>query len=625
MRSKELSILRDLDTKLAIVGIVFSLLLIIFLVREFGRFIYVLTGVLALISCILWLLIRKSHTFKFQMTESRTQTLICSIFFFALFTLSIFSVYFRPDIYERPLSYFALTTLMAGVIAWEILVSGRRHIGLILIQILLLGTSIAWSQLLIFPSLVGADPWYHSAVTNRIIEDGFISGGAYSKLPLFHLMIASTSLLIDLPYKLATMLSVSIGQIVCNAMFVFLIANILFKNHRVGLLASLFVIIANNHIYMSYWSIPNGFGVVFIPIVLYLILSRMSTDNEGNEKVFGTIIILLFMVTIVLTHTVAAMGMAVILIVAWIASKFYEGPRIRAGNHVAFSIPLGFTVMMFTWWTYASGHIQTLGSLVEWGFSADFFSSSPAEVISYGISIPLSEQLFNFLGMFLFFALSFIGIFYMISRRGNFSTFTISWAMIAPLTISFFSLITGHSVIEHRWWYLGQILLSVPLAFSIYLLATWKPRHPVRAHAFITCFVIVFSFLLIMSPIANVDNHTFSPNSAVTPSLTGSEMQSINAIAALYSGQIGTERYVTNIISISPINIKLTMIDDRIYSGNFTELQMQNLLVREEIKENTFKLYQGPYRLDYDLEQKLYEQDFTRTYKSNSVNIYTKA
>ena len=128
-----------------------------------------------------------------------------------------------------------------------------------------------------------------------------------------------------------------------------------------------------------------------------------------------------------------------------------------------------------------------------------------------------------------------------------------------------------------------------------------------------------------MSPIANVDNHTFSPNSAVTPSLTGSEMQSINAIAALYSGQIGTERYVTNIISFTPINIKLTMIDDRIYSGNFTELQMQNLLVREEIKENTFKLYQGPYRLDYDLEQKLYEQDFTRTYKSNSVNIYTKA
>ena len=155
---------------------------------------------------------------------------------------------------------------MAGVIACEIITSERRHAPLILIQVLLLGVSIAWSQLLIFPSLLGVDPWYHSALTNRIVSEGFIPEGySYSKLPLFHLMIAATSILADLPYKFATMASVSLGQIICNGVFVFLIADRLFKNHRVGLLAALMVVIANHHIFMSYWSIPNAFAAVFIP------------------------------------------------------------------------------------------------------------------------------------------------------------------------------------------------------------------------------------------------------------------------------------------------------------------------------------------------------------------------
>jgi hypothetical protein len=350
MSFRESAILRDLDRTLAILGIIFSIILIIFLGREFGRVIYVLTGFLALISCILWLLIRKSHAFDFRMPESRTQTRLCSILFFALFTLSTLSLYFRPELYERPLAFFILTAIMAGMIAWGILVSDRQYTGIILIQILLLGTSIAWSQLLIFPSLVGVDPWYHSAFTNGIINEGFIPGGSYSKLPLFHLMIASTSLLVDLPYKFATMLSVSIGQIICNAMFIFLIANNLFKNHRVGLMASLFVIIASHHIFMSYWSIPNGFGVVFIPIVLYLILSRARTSYQENGAVSRTIIMLLLMAAIVLTHTVAAVGMAVILFVAWVALKLYGGLHNRAKNHIALSIPLGFTVLMFAWW-----------------------------------------------------------------------------------------------------------------------------------------------------------------------------------------------------------------------------------------------------------------------------------
>ena len=548
MRLKDSPLLRDLDKTLATAGVIFSIILIVYLGREIGRVVYLLTGVLALISCLLWLAIRKSHTFEFHLPESRTLTTICATCFFGLYTLSVLSVYLRPELYVRPLSYFILTALMAGMIACEIFTSGRRHAPLILIQVLLLGVSIAWSQLLIFPSLLGVDPWYHSALTNRIIAEGFIPEGySYSKLPLFHLMIAATSLLAGLPYKFATMASVSLGQIICNAVFVFLIADHLFKNHRVGLLAALLVVIANHHIFMSYWSIPNGFAAVFIPIVVFLALSAAKSDPRDISTLFMNVIIILLMVTIILTHTIAAMCMAILLFVAWGATTFYGVLHPRAGSYTSLLAPFGFTVMMVGWWTYVSGHVQTLGHLIKWGFSIDFFDKTPSEFADYAAVVPLGEQLFNNLGMFLFFAFAFIGIFYMISRRGSSSSFAMAWVGVAPLAIGFFSLISGHSVIEHRWWYLAQILLAIPLAVAIYTLGTWKMKNPKTLYCFVFGFVVLLSFFMIMSPPANIDNHMFSSVSASTDAYTQSELVASEFFAKNTVGVISSDsRYCTN-------------------------------------------------------------------------------
>ena len=473
IRLKDSHLLHNLDWTLAIAGVILSVILIIYLGREIDRVIYLLTGVLTLVSCLLWLAIRKSHTFEFNLPDSRTLTALWSICFFGLFALSILSVYFRPEFNQRPILYFILTSLMAGAIACEILSSGRRHASLILIQVVLLGVSIAWSQLLIFPSLLGVDPWYHSYLTTRIVNEGLIpTDYSYSKLPLFHLMIAATSLIAGLPYKLATMISVSLGQVICNAIFVFLIASRLFGNYRVGLLAALMVIIANHQIYMSYWSIPNGFAAVFIPIALYLLFFKFRDQPYASF----TILYILVLASIILTHTITAMCMAILLFVSYGALIVYCAcQNLGEYNNASLIRPVGFIVAMFAWWTFAaSSSIKSLAKLIEWGFSIDVFVKTPKELQGYEAAIPLGEQLFNNLGMFLFFAFSFIGVFYMISRRGSSSSFALAWVGMAPLVIGFFSLISEHSVIEHRWWYFAQILLSIPLAVAIYIVGTWK-------------------------------------------------------------------------------------------------------------------------------------------------------
>lgn len=74
--------------------------------------------------------------------------------------------------------------------------------------------------------------------------------------------------------------------------------------------------------------------------------------------------------------------------------------------------------------------------------------------------------------------------------------------------IGFFSLITGFSVIEHRWWYLAQILLAISCGLAILILYEKINRKQIK-YLFLPSVVIFISFIMIMSPTANIDNHMF--------------------------------------------------------------------------------------------------------------------
>lgn len=66
IKLRDSPLLHNLDRTLAIIGVILSAFLILYLGREIGRVVYLLTGILALISCLMWLAIGKSHTFKFR-------------------------------------------------------------------------------------------------------------------------------------------------------------------------------------------------------------------------------------------------------------------------------------------------------------------------------------------------------------------------------------------------------------------------------------------------------------------------------------------------------------------------------------------------------------------------------
>lgn len=615
VRKAILFVSQKFDDIIPILGIASSILLT-FVCMSFNRMIYLLPGILSLIACVIWFGMRKKAFYNQYARLSFSTGIILDSLYFIFFSFSILSIYFRPDLYERPLLYFILTSLIVGFMSLRIFCHNISN-SLFILQIILIGISVSWSQLLIYPSLLGVDPWFHQVFTLKILDTHFIPDGyIYSKLPLFHILISLTSLITGLDYKFATIFSVSLSQIICNVLFIFLLGKFLFNN-RIGLLASLLLVVANYHINMSYWSIPNAFAVVFVLLLLYLLLKvKMYTP------VLISIISILLMADIILTHSVVSMFTAIILTFYLFGSSICNILYSKKYTPIKMTYPILFTVSMFAWWSFACGKLDTFASLLKWGFSRDIFLSTPIILLStYAATIPLSEKLFNYAGMFSFFALSFVGCFYMMSKRyGNHNTFNFALIGLTPLFLGFSSLISSRSILEERWWFFAEILLSIPLALSVTLIISYVNEKYLSSG--LLFFLVVFmSFFLIMSPPANIDNHIFSPNTSITQTLTASELQAVKTTSTIWGGAIKTDEYYAG---SQKFKYNFESFCDEIYQKNPNKLQNKLVLIRREIIGKPFKLFSSIIRLDYDPRTLLDEYIFSQIYDCGSVGGYLK-
>jgi len=614
-----------LDKALAYLGIVASVILVIYLALTTGRLVYMLAGVLVLLSCLLWLAIRENAQSAFPGPQlagvspgKDRLSAVLFILFLALYVLSIAVLYLRASQYERPPGYFILTSLMAGVIAVETLLPCRRKASEILLQVILLGISVVWSQILIIPGMMQSDPWAHKMFVLQMLDLHTIPQGyMYTYIPLFHLEIAGTSLLAGLDYRLATMFSVSLAQLVIFPLVIYSLGTALFNDERIGLLGGLMLITANQQISMGVVSIPNAFAAVFMALVIYLLFKLKSTS-----PIWARNLALILLFAIILTHTITAACMALVLYLTWGACRFYDHIR-RDGSTEAYPVTLAlaslFLATMLGWWYFVSGHFAVLLDLIRQGFSQDYFVQNPRVIDIYHEFVPVLEQIFNNTGMFLFFALSLVGIFYLVARRER-NGFALGVVGITILALGFFPLVTGLSFIEHRWWYFAQIFLSVPLTASL-LLVIGRSRKRTVTLLFAAC-ISLFVFAMIASPAANNDNPFLSPNSAVRTGFTKSELRAFDTVDSIRAGPVGADRYarVVNYVASDPDFI--IPIDEMLIEGAYRSHGISTVLVRDYIRDHTIICYDGMFRLTHDPERTLDREEYDRVYESGSASLF---
>ncbi len=673
--SKVLPFIRDnLDSILALAGAIFSLILIAYLQIHIGRLIYMVSGIFCFLACVTYLVLKHRHKLSpissiLDLQASPSILLLSDIVFFALFTYSLWSLAFRPEVYVRPLGYFISIAAMSAILAAKILFlpSKNSAVPFTLFEIILIGLSLEWSVLILFPSIVGLDPWTHQRITLDMLEKAR-AGGVYGGLPVFHLAVGATSLITALSYKMATMLSISLLQVVCDVLFIFLIGRLVLSA-RIGMLAALLLVVANWHIFFGYWTIPNTLGAIFVVIILYLLFKFHKEKVTVVVPLCG-----LLTAALILTHAIAALWLVILLFTLWLGfvvhNKFFKE---RLATLPVLAVALLFTVAMLSWWTFGTGHMGTLAMLTGRGFEPSVGLTyapgtappevappevcppevtppevappevtppevTPPEVTPPEVTPPAWETLsgapfellFNGLGMFLFFAVSFIGCFYMLSRRfGNPYAFFIAIAGVLILGIGYFPMLTGRSVIEHRWWYMAQILLSIPLAVAFSLLSGLFRKTYLKA-VLIVISVFLVTFLMIMGLPSNMDNHTFSQNQLVRYAFTTSELQTLNTISANYDGIIGVDSYYNRDGFYMPklsarLGNRLESISHCLLAKDFSHCSCYMLLIREEVVAHPIGTGAGTiYKLNYDPRQVLTEQGFSKVYDCGSVSGFIR-
>jgi hypothetical protein len=93
-----------------------------------------------------------------------------------------------------------------------------------------------------------------------------------------------------------------------------------------------------------------------------------------------------------------------------------------------------------------------------------------------------------------------------------------------PVVISFISIIVGFSVIEYRWLYIAQILMSVLCAYGLFIFAIIF-KNKIKFHILLlTISIAALAFFAIMGSGANVDNNYFTPYSKFRASPIASEL-----------------------------------------------------------------------------------------------------
>lgn len=625
-----------------------------------GRGAPIAVGLALMLTCMIalpsafWLLYHDRLSIRVHRLWSNQSPLLLSTVFFLLLGVAFLVFAFRPDPNQRPAVFFVLVTLMVGVTALGALSAHvRRQEYMVLVQVIVIGLLLAWTQSLLFPDVIGADPWYHRALANVVISTGTFPTTpdltAYVNFPIFHLVVVSLSLMTGLGYRDAAMGSVALLQVVGNVLFVYLIAFQIFrKKPAIRMLAPLVMVITPLHIFMSFWSIPNGFSVIFLLPVLYLVYSIANSDSTVSSSRFdlrvmarcgqtGTpkqlhlscnmlyFLVVLFLITLMLAHTITAFFMVIALFVAWVMFRVtsIDSPR-RTGFPIL--LPIGYLAAVMTWWSRDSESVRTLSQVLLNKFSIDTFSVYTDIDIPPFNPLSLGDQMIVYFTYFGFLVLPLLGLLYMLSRRGTRLSFNYALVGVAPIALVIATFVLNITLIQERWFYFSGVLNAISLTLTCLLL-----RPPLRSAIPLikkalplvpVLLICALAFAAITDPNSNVDNRLLVDGATPRTALTGSELTAISTTFEVYDRIVATDWYYADSQRFNGVLTKAYTFD--IFQRNMTALKENLVLVRKDVVRPPLYLFSYKFLPYYDLDGALSERGFSQVYDCGSTQGYIK-
>lgn len=606
-----------MDRTICILGILGSLLIIAF--GFLTKPIYGILGILCLAIFIGWLFWGKKVILGRQGSDSKTICKVTIILFFILFAISVLIIRFRLDESVMPLDFFYVFAAMAGVVFIGAMTSPKKMSLAILLEIIMLGALYVVSEATMFPSVLGVDPWFHQVFTNEIISSGQIPvGSTYSLIPLFQVFVAQLAIVFGTDYKTASVIA-GVFIVMTSALLVYSFGHMIFGGWKIGLVCALTIVTAESILRFGIALIPTSTaGVLFFAIIFMLMNTKLrKTPN-------GTLVVILLMFSLVLMHSVTSVSLAMILILAYVTSVFFNRFSIRKEIPINWTTPLLFLLILAGWWVYASSvYFQSFIDFVVQGFSfeASLGITTPSFVV------PFTESLVASLGSYLFFGVGIIGLLYLLSSRNSTKMKVLAIIFVVPVIVAFITSVAGGYYFQDRFWYYGELTMALPFGLALYILAGDRKFNLRTIGA--TAIVVGIVFLMIICPNANMTNSTFSPNTDSRLALTTSEMSSLYFAHDEFNRSLISDRGIAVAIAnlyIGDPDIPLNIVIDKgIDTGNYSSYSTGMILLRNAILTEPFYL-DGAVRahLSYDPGVILEKQGFNLVANNGAVRCYLK-
>lgn len=516
--------------------------------------ILILIGILVILSAGYITMKVNKLDFSFLNKKNKQKFKIFFILYLCSAIISILLYFTRTDSYIRPLGYFICLSFMCTFIMTEIIYSPNqlKYRCFILFQIIMTSLLFILTQALMYPTVLGYDPWEHKALTEEIIrlsrlpQTIGIEGLAYTKMPGMHLVVATSSLITNQKYEITSLISVGFPALILNVLFVYLIGKKAF-NSKTGLISALLISIADNNLDMIGKNIiPNTIGVAIILAMLFILLYRLY--YKFNLKYF--IILIIFSIFLMITHALSYGFLLLSVFLIIISSVFFIG--FTNFQLIKLKTPLKqkrylktllffftfFILLVFPYWAF----IAKIPIIQIEGILNRLFKSGSIST-SYYISdlrVSFTDVLLARAGMILYFAIAIIGILWVLLRIKNYKHFSIgclSAFLIVTSGTTF--LMFAFKGIEHRFWYYGEVINGIMVAIAIILIYKnfYKREYIKKIVPYIMIFII--SFLFITSGMANNDNPLIKSYSVRT-GLIMSEFQATKFVDSV--GEVNYER-----------------------------------------------------------------------------------
>ena len=654
--------LKRIDKWLAIICIIFlvALLVILKFIVHYPD-IYSAAVIVGIIACLIYLIICKKAIIQTERNSSLFSiSFLLGVIFYA-FSLWIWIN--RPDTYIKPLFYYIYLSIAVGLLFIAAYCSIRRlHYRLIIVMACAIGLLNLWTETLMFSSVIGLDTWTHMRLATQEIPIALSTepniyglphlsintiGGYYS---LMHLYLNGLMQLTSLDYKMTALIFWSSLQVIANVILIYLIAKQMLGS-KVGIIACLLLTIGNWFIFFSEWSIPNTIGVTFslfcaylimkwqlsykwwawIPIVVVLAISFM-THIIASVWVIGTVACMLILpklfsfgdcrkVYIVnLARSLIIPIVMVLCFTAWIQlTTLHNALKDTTGGGTYDPYVAGLTIPI------ASSNANAVNGATDSTSMVSIDLHKP--IVTDLLSIHFWELLLDSMGMFLYFGLAIIGCLMLFKRVYKMRVTWVTFC-VGVIAIGFLPSILGISLIEHRWWYFGQVLLSIPLAVAIIGIVNYINSN--FKLIIIGTVISIVSFLSIIGLPSNLTNRNISNNLIVTYGLTKGEMQGFEVAKDYDPKYLGSDSYYLAYVQsyidwYYPIRTKVTYIEDNIINGNFIDCRCDVILLRDSLWQNPFGYGSGAiFKVGYNPVELAKKQGYEEVYDNGEIHCLRK-